>query len=117
MGVSQERGHAGLMAYYHHHRPEPWVSMSLSGDIRINTGYRGAHNEAHALVRKILTQPGDVDPTVPGYLDITLDPLPTGWETAAAAELCAHLTETETRFPGIHRILRFAIRERTRALN
>ncbi|MDQ0095970.1 putative transposase [Paeniglutamicibacter psychrophenolicus] len=93
------------------------ISMSLAGDVRTNTGYRSAHNGAHALVRKILTQPGDIDPTVPGYLDITLDPLPTGRETAAAAELCEHLTETETPFPGTDRILRFAVRERTRALD
>lgn len=93
------------------------ISMSLARDIRTNTDYRSAHNEAHALVRKILTQPGDIDPSVPGYLDITLDPIHTGRETKAAAELCEHLTATETRFPGTDRILRFAIKDRTRALN
>ena len=93
------------------------ISMSLARDIRTNTGYRSAHNEAHALVRKILTQPGDIDPSVPGYLDITLDPLHTGRETKAAAELCEHLTNTETLFPGTDRILRFAVKDRTRALN
>lgn len=84
------------------------ISMTLARDTRTNTRYRSAHNEAHALVRKILTQPGDIDPTIPGYLDITLDPLPTGRESVAA---------TETRFPGTDRILRFAIRERTRLRN
>lgn len=93
------------------------ISMSLARDIRTNTGYRSAHNEAHALVRKILTQSGDIDPSVPGYLDITLDPMHTGREAKAAAELCKHLTETETRFPGNDRILRFAIKDRTRSLN
>lgn len=93
------------------------ISMSLAGDIRTNTSYRSALNGTHALVRKILTQPGDIDPTVPGYLDVTLDPLSNGRENAAAAALCEHLTETETRFPGTDRILRFAVKERTRALN
>lgn len=63
------------------------ISMSLARNIRTVTGYRNAHNGANALVRKILTQPGDIDPTVPGHLDITLDPLPTGRERTAAAEL------------------------------
>ena len=89
----------------------------MAPDIRTNTGYKRAKKEAHALVRKALTQPGDIDPTVPGYLDITLDPLPTGRETAAAAELCEHLTATETRFSGTDRILRFAIKERARPRN
>jgi hypothetical protein len=93
------------------------VSMSLARDILTNTGYKRAKKEAHALVRKILTQPGDIDPTVPGYLEITLDPMPTQSETNAAAELCEHLTATETRFPGTDRILRFAIKDRTRARN
>lgn len=93
------------------------ISMSLARDIRTNTGHRSAHNEAHALVRKILTQSGDIDPTVPGYLDITLDSMHTQRETAAAGELCEHLTAAETRFPGTDRILRFAIKERIRPLN
>lgn len=93
------------------------ISMSLARDIRTNTGYRSAHNEAHALVRKILTQPGDIDPSIPGYLDITLDSMHTPRETTAAAELCEHLNATETRYPGTDRILRFAIKERTRPRN
>ncbi|MET0978474.1 MAG: hypothetical protein ABWX63_06630 [Paeniglutamicibacter terrestris] len=63
------------------------IYMSLARNIRNITGYRSAHNGAHAMVRKIFTQPGDIDPTVPGHLGITLDPLPTGRERAAAAEL------------------------------
>lgn len=93
------------------------ISMALARDIRTNTGYRSACNEVHALVGKILTQPGDIDPSIPGYLDITLDPLHTVRETNAAAELCEHLTNTENRFPGIGRILRFAVKDRTRPRN
>ncbi len=93
------------------------ISMALARDIRTNTGYRSAHTEAHALVRKILTQPGDIDPTVPGFLDITLDPMHTGRETKAAAELCEHLSATKTRYPGTDRILRFAIKDRSRPRN
>ena len=88
------------------------TAVTLAREIRTNTGYKRANRQAHNLVRQILTQPGDIDPTVPGYLSITLDPMPTQRETRAVAELCRSLTETGTRYPGTDLVLRYAIRER-----
>ncbi|MBV1781409.1 hypothetical protein KRR55_20120 [Paeniglutamicibacter sp. ABSL32-1] len=88
------------------------TAVALAREVRINTGYKRADREAHSLVRKIFTQPGDIDPSLPGYLTITLDPLPTQRETAAVKELCESLTETQTRYPGTDLILRYGIKER-----
>ena len=88
------------------------TAVTLARVIRTNTGFLRAGREAHNLVRQILKQPGDIDPTQPGILTITLDPMPTQRETAAVAELCASLTETQTRYPGTDLILRYAIKER-----
>lgn len=88
------------------------TAVTLAREIRTNTGYKRADREAHNLVRKIFTQPGDIDPSVPGYLAITLDPLPTQRETAAVKELCESLTATQTRYPGTDLVLRFGIKER-----
>ena len=63
-------------------------------------------------MRQILKQSGDIDPTQPGILTITLDPMPTQRETIAVSELCASLTETQTRYPGTDLILRYAIKVR-----
>lgn len=62
------------------------TAVALAREIQTNTGYKRANREAHDLVRQILTQPGDIDPTVPGFLSITLDPMPTGRETRAVTE-------------------------------
>jgi hypothetical protein len=88
------------------------TAVALAREIRINTGYKRADREAHNLVRQIFTQPGDIDPSIPGYLTITLDPLPTQRETAAVQELCESLTETQTRYPGTDLVLRYGIKER-----
>lgn len=97
------------LASFRHEAPGVWT---WAREIRINTGYKRAKREAHNLVRKILTQPGDIDPTVPGFLSITLDPMPTKRETLAVAELCESLTETRTQYPGTELVLRYAIKER-----
>ena len=89
------------------------ASMALAREIRINTGYKRANREAHALIRKVLRQTGDIDPTTPGILTIRLDPMPTTRETKAIAELCEHLTETKTVYPGTDLILKFAIKTGT----
>ncbi|MEV8144218.1 putative transposase [Specibacter sp. NPDC078709] len=86
------------------------TAMTIAREIRTNTGYKRATQEAHALMRQAFNQTGDIDPTAPGYLTITLDPLPTKAKTAAVAELCAHLTATETRYPGTELILRYKIK-------
>jgi len=50
--------------------------------------------------------PGD------GVLTIRLDPLPTGRATAPIAQLCEHLTATQTRYPGTNLILRYEVKTR-----
>ncbi|WP_427016399.1 putative transposase [Pseudarthrobacter sp. P1] len=89
--------------------------MSLAREIRTNTGYKRAADEAHALIRHAFSQSGDIDPTIPGQLTITLDPLPTARATRALAELCEHLTGTETRYPGTGLILKYAIKTKAPA--
>ncbi|WP_211878115.1 helix-turn-helix domain-containing protein [Pseudarthrobacter albicanus] len=93
------------------------TASTLAREVRINTGYARADDEAHALVRQALTGSGDIDPSQDGYLTIRLDPLPTRRATAAIAALCAHLTTTETRYPGTDRILRFEVKNRETSAN
>ncbi|MDJ0376965.1 helix-turn-helix domain-containing protein [Cryobacterium sp. PH31-L1] len=88
------------------------TAVTLAREIRTNTGFQRADREAHNLVRQILKQPGDIDPTQPGILRITLDPMPTPRETAAVRELCTSLTDTETHYPGTDLILQYAIKDR-----
>ncbi|WP_434618305.1 hypothetical protein [Arthrobacter sp. A5] len=85
-------------------------SATLAREIRTNTGYARATEEAHALARQVLTGSGDIDTTTPGYLIIRLDPLPTARATAAIRELCQHLTTTQIRYPGTGLILRYEIK-------
>jgi hypothetical protein len=54
---------------------------------------------------------GDIDPRN-GVLTVRLDPLPTRRATTAIAELCEHLTATQTRYPGTDLILRYEIKTR-----
>lgn len=75
-------------------------------------GLQAAEREAHNLVRQVFKQSGDIDPTIPGYLSITLDPMPTRRETTAVKELCESLTELQSRYRGTDLILRFGIKER-----
>ncbi len=86
------------------------TAMAIAREIRTNTGYKRANQEAHALMRQAFNQGGDIDPTTPGYLTIRLDPLPTQSKTTALAELCHHLTTTKTRYPGTNLILKYAIK-------
>jgi len=72
------------------------TATALARAIRVHTGYARAIHEAHALTRQTLTGSGDIDPG-DGVLTVRLDPLPTGRATAAIAELCEHLTATQTR--------------------
>jgi hypothetical protein len=84
---------------------------ALVRDLRTHTGYARAADEAHALIRQVLTATGDIDPDPDaGTLTITLDPLPTPRATHAVAELCDHLTATETRYPGTDLLLRYRIK-------
>ena len=45
-------------------------------------------------------------------LNVKLDPLPTSRATAAIAQLCEHLTATQTRYPGTNLTLRDEIKTR-----
>ena len=84
---------------------------ALARDIRTNTTYARATDEAHTLARMVLNHSGDIDPRKPGELTITLDPMPTRRQTRAIAELCEHLTATATVYPGTDRVLRYAIKQ------
>jgi hypothetical protein len=87
------------------------TATALARDVRVHTGYARASHEAHALVRQALTGSGDIDPS-DGTLTIRLDPLPTQRATNAIAQLCEHLTATQTRYPGTDLILRYEVKTR-----
>ncbi|MDJ0356569.1 hypothetical protein QMG52_10830 [Paenarthrobacter sp. PH39-S1] len=89
------------------------TATTLAREIRTNTGYARATEEAHTLTRQALTNSADIDTTTPGYLTIRLDPLPTARATMAIAELCQQLTSTQTQYPGTELILRYDIKNRT----
>ena len=82
---------------------------ALARAIRVHTGYARADDEAHNLIRQALTGSGDINPG-DGVLTIRLDPLPTQRATTAIAELCEHLTATETRYPGTDLVLRYEVK-------
>jgi transposase-like protein len=89
------------------------TSTALARDLRIHTGYARAGDEAHALIRQVLTHTGDIDPDPDaGTLTVRLDPMPTPRATRAVAELCEHLTHTQTRYPGTNLVLRYGIKTR-----
>ena len=87
------------------------TATALARDIRVHTGYARANHEAHTLVRQALTGSGDIDPG-DRVLTIRLDPLPTQRATTAIAQLCEHLTSTQTRYPGTELILRYEVKTR-----
>jgi transposase len=87
------------------------TATALARDVRLHTGYARANHEAHALVRQALTGSGDIDPGN-GTLTVRLDPLPTQRATTAIAQLCEHLTATNTRYPGTDLILRYEVKTR-----
>jgi len=85
------------------------TATALARDVRVHTGYARANHEAHTLIRQALTGSGDIDPH-DGTLTIRLDPLPTQRATAAIAQLCEHLTATQTCYPGTNLTLRYAVK-------
>jgi hypothetical protein len=87
------------------------TATALARDIRIHTGYARANHEAHTLIRQALTGSGDIDPG-DGTLTVRLDPLPTQRATTAIAQLCEHLTATNTRYPGTDLTLRYEVKTR-----
>jgi transposase len=87
------------------------TATALARDVRVHTGYARANHEAHSLIRQALTGSGDIDPG-DGTLTIWLDALPTPRATTAIAQLCEHLTATQTRYPGTELILRYEVKTR-----
>src|SRR5664280_1817509 len=87
------------------------TATALARAIRVHTGYARANHEAHALIRQALTGSGDIDPGN-GTLTVRLDPLPTQRATTAIAQLCEHLTNTQTRYPGTNLTLRYEVKTR-----
>jgi len=87
------------------------TATALARAIRVHTGYARANHEAHTLIRQTLTGSGDIDPG-DGVLTVRLDPLPTQRATTAIAQLCEHLTATQTRYPGTNLTLRYEIKTR-----
>ena len=85
------------------------TATALARDVRVHTGYARANHEAHTLIRQALTGSGDIDPS-DDTLTVRLDPLPTQRATTAIAQLCEHLTATQTRYPGTNLILRYEIK-------
>ncbi len=84
---------------------------ALARAVRVYTGYARAADEAHNLIRQALTGSGDINPS-DGVLTVRLDPLSTRRVTTAIAELCEHLTATETRYPGTDLVLRYEVKNR-----
>jgi hypothetical protein len=87
------------------------TATALARDVRVHTGYARANHEAHTLIRQALTGSGDLDPG-DGVLTVRLDPPPTQRATTAIAQLCEHLTATQTHYPGTDLILRYEVKTR-----
>ncbi len=84
---------------------------SLARAILTDTGYARADDEAHTLIRTALAGSGDIIPdTTTATLHIRLDPLPAPRHTAAIAELCHALNDTNTVYPGTNLTLRYSIK-------
>jgi transposase-like protein len=86
------------------------TATTLARDLRVHTSYARANHEAHTLIRHALTGSGDLDPKTDGVLTVRLDPLPTPRATTAIAQLCEHLSATQTRYPGTDLILRYEMK-------
>ena len=91
------------------------TAQSLARAITTDTGYRRAADEAHTLIRTALNGSGDIIPDpATNTLHIRLDPLPTPRHTAAIAELCQALNDTNTTYPGTNLTLRYSTKPHQR---
>ena len=81
------------------------IDTALARAVRVQTNYARADD----LTRQALTASGDIDPH-DGFLTVRLDPLPTRRATTAIAELCEHLTATQTCYPGTNLVLRYEVK-------
>jgi hypothetical protein len=84
---------------------------SLARTILTTTGYARAGDEAHTLIRTALAGSGDIIPdTATNTLHTRLDPLSAPRHTAAIADLCHTLNDTNTVYPGTGLTLRYSIK-------
>ncbi len=91
------------------------TAQSLARAIATDTGYRRPTDEAHTLIRTALAGSGDIIPDpATNTLHIRLDPLPAPRQTAAIAELCQVLNDTNTVYPGTELTLRYSIKSHRR---
>ncbi len=87
------------------------TAQTLARTILTDTGYSRAADEAHTLIRTALAGSGDIIPDpANNTLHIRLDPLPAPRHTAAIAELCQVLNDTNTVYPGTNLTLRYSIK-------
>lgn len=87
------------------------TAQSLARAILTATGYTRADDEAHTLIRTALAGSGDIIPDpAAATLHVRLDPLPAPRHTAAIAELCEALNDTNTVYPGTNLTMRYSIK-------
>ena len=87
------------------------TAQSLARAIVTATGYTRADDEAHTLIGTALAGSGDIIPDPDNAtLNIRLDPLPAPRHTAAIAELCQALNDTNTIYPGTNLTLRYSVK-------
>jgi len=91
------------------------TAQALARAIVTDTGYTRARDEAHTLIHTALASSGDIipDPDT-NTLNIRLDPLSAPRHTAAIAELCHVLNDTNTVYPGTNLTLRYSIKSHRR---
>jgi len=91
------------------------TAQTLARAILTHTGYTRADDEAHTLIRTALAGSGDIIPDHDNaILNIRLDPLPAPRHTAAIAELCQALNDTNTLYPGTNLTMRYSIKAHRR---
>ncbi len=87
------------------------TAQSLARAIVTATGFTRADDEAHTLIRTALAGSGDIIPDpASNTLHIRLDPLSAPRHTAAIAELCQALNDTNTTYPGTNLTLRYSVK-------
>jgi hypothetical protein len=85
------------------------TAQTLARAIVTATGYTRAGDEAHTLIRTALAGSGDIIPDHDNAtLHIRLDPLSAPRHTAAIAELCHVLNDTNTVYPGTNLTMRYS---------
>jgi len=85
------------------------TAQALARAIVTDAGHTRAGHEAHTLIRTALAGSGDIIPDRDtATLHIRLDPLSAPRHTAAIAELCQALNDTNTVYPGTNLTMRYS---------